>query len=294
MQLTVATITFATLLWWSSTGLIFFLNARPAHTFRWSMLVGTLILVAALYGLWASAGSESVPAAFIAFSCGLLIWGWHTMSYYMGVITGPRREPCPPQCRGLTRFRHALRTSVYHEFAIIATVAVMLWLTWGQSNRVGLWTFLLLWGMHVSAKLNVFLGVRNLNVEFIPARLSYLSTYFRQKPMNLLFPFSVTAGTIITVLLAQQAAQAEPGTATAVGYTLLATLMALAVIEHWFMILPIQADALWRWSLKAACREPMDRPQQTKPGAPSEARRTMESGGKSTPTMKAVISSAKS
>jgi hypothetical protein len=35
--------------------------------------------------------------------------------------------------------------------------------------------------------------------------------------------------------------------------------MALAVIEHWFMILPIPAEALWRWSLKKSegeSREP--------------------------------------
>ncbi len=254
MQFTLATIAFATFLWWFSTGLIFFLNARPAHTFRWSMLAGSVMLAAALYGIWYSAGLESVAGAFVAFTCGLVIWGWHTMSYYMGIITGPRRQPCPPGCRGTQRFRHALATSLYHELAIVATVALLLGLTWGQPNTLGLWTFVLLWLMHVSAKLNVFLGVRNLNIEFIPQRLGYLTTYFRNKPMNLLFPVSVTGGTIVTILLAQQAGVAEPGTLQSTGYILLASLMALAVIEHWFMILPIPADALWRWSLKAASR----------------------------------------
>jgi hypothetical protein len=37
-----------------------------------------------------------------------------------------------------------------------------------------------------------------------------------------------------------------------VGYVLIASLAALAVIEHWFMILPIPAETLWRWSLKAS------------------------------------------
>ena len=281
---------YATFLWWFSTGVIFFLNARPAHTFRWSLLAGSAVLIGALYGLWASAGSETVGGALTAFSCGLLIWGWHTMSYYMGVITGPRREPCPPGSRGLQRFRHALATSLYHELAIIATAGLILWMTWGQSNLFGLWTFLLLWGMHVSAKLNVFLGVRNLNIEFIPERLDYLSTYFRNKPMNLLFPFSVTGGTIITLLLVQQTLQADPGSATAVGFVLLASLMALAVIEHWFMILPIQADALWRWSLKASSRiQDQTESAHNKGGL---AQHGMQSIGDNEKLMKAVTSSA--
>lgn len=250
MQLTITAIGYATFLWWFSTGVIFFLNARPARTFRWSMLGGSILLMAALYGLQASARSETTGAAFIAFTCGLAIWGWHTMSYYMGMITGPRREACPADCRGLERFCLAVGTSLYHELAIIATIGLLVWLTWGQPNVFGLWTFILLWTMHVSAKLNVFLGVRNLNVEFIPKRLDYLTSFFRQKPMNLLFPFSVTSATIVTGFLVQEASAAGPGSFAAAGYVLLATLLALAVIEHWFMILPIPAEALWHWSLK--------------------------------------------
>ncbi|NBD96481.1 MAG: DUF3623 family protein [Gammaproteobacteria bacterium] len=250
MLLTLGTIAFSTFLWWFSTGIIFYLNARPAHTFRWSMFGGTIVLLGALYGLWASASSVTIGGAVIAFTCGLVIWGWHTMSYYMGIITGPQREPCPPESSARQRFFQAVGTMIYHELAIVATVALMAGLIWGQPNQFGLWTFVALWGMHVSAKLNVFLGVRNLNVEFIPARLSYLTSFFSQKPMNLLFPFSVTAGTILTMALIQQAGAADADAFNKVGYVLLATLVGLAVIEHWFMILPIPAEELWRWSLK--------------------------------------------
>jgi len=250
LLVTLGTIAFSTFLWWFSTGVIFYLNARPAHTFRWSMLGGTIVLAGALYGYWASASMTTVSGAFIAFSCGLVIWGWHTMSYYMGMITGPRRHPAPPDSRGIRRFVQAAATSIYHELAILSTVFVMAWISWNQPNQFGLWTFIALWVMHVSAKLNVFLGVRNLNTEFIPERLSYLTSFFSQKPMNLLFPFSVTAGTIFTMALIQQAGAADGDAFTKTGYVLLATLVALAVIEHWFMILPIPAEELWRWSLK--------------------------------------------
>jgi len=249
LQHSIGAIVFATFLWWFSTGVIFYLNARPPHTFRWSMLGGSLLLAGALYGLWASASSDTVVGAYVAFTCGLVIWGWHTMSYYMGVITGPRRERCAPGCRGWRHFIHAVETSIYHELAIVATAGLMAWLTWKQPNQFGLWTFLVLWGMHVSAKLNVFLGVRNLNEEFIPKHLKYLTGFFRQRPMNLLFPFSVTLATIVTTWMIQTAIEPGGTIFTTAGFTLLATLMALAVIEHWFMILPIPAEALWRWSL---------------------------------------------
>ena len=42
------------------------------------------------------------------------------------------------------------------------------------------------------------------------------------------------------------------------GYSLLASLVALGLLEHWFMVLPVPADALWRWGLasrSAAQRE---------------------------------------
>jgi len=252
LQTIVLAIVYSTFLWWFSTGVIFYLNARPTHTFRWSLLGATIIVIGALYGLWITARADSLGAVLIAFTCGLLIWGWHTMTYYMGWITGPRRHRCPEGCRGWKHFRHAVETSLYHELAIIATAVLMAVLTWREPNQFGLWTFLILWGMHVSAKLNVFFGVRNLNEEFIPEHLSYLKGFFRRRSMNLLFPFSVTIGTFIAVLLAQNALDPEGSVFTSAGYTLLATLMALAVIEHWFLILPIPAEALWRWSLDPA------------------------------------------
>lgn len=249
MNATVTAALYAIFLWWFSTGAIFYFNARPQRTFRWSLLGATLVLALALLGLWASAGQQTASGAMIAFSCGLLIWGWHTMTYFMGIITGPRRRGCANGCKGWTHFLHAAQTGLYHEAAIILTFVLMIGLTWKQPNQFGLWTFVLLWVMHLSAKLNVFLGVRNLNKEFIPPHLKYLTCFFRRRAMNLLFPLSVTGGTTATVLLATAAFDPAADVHHTIGMTLLATLMALAVIEHWFMMLPIPAERLWRWSL---------------------------------------------
>jgi putative photosynthetic complex assembly protein 2 len=242
-------ILFSLFVWWFSTGIIVYLDGLPPRTFRWSMIGGTLVLLVAYYGLAISAADASVHGAYLAFTCGLLAWGWHEMSLYMGVVTGPRREGCPPGATTGQRFHFALMATLHHELAILVSAAIILAVTWGGANQVGTWTFMILWGMRQSAKLNVFLGVRNLNEQFLPKHLRYLGSYLVQKPMNLLFPLSVTVSSVISGLLVSAAAYADGF--TAVGLTFLATMMILANLEHWFLVLPIPVEKLWNWSLKS-------------------------------------------
>jgi putative photosynthetic complex assembly protein 2 len=68
--------------------------------------------------------------------------------------------------------------------------------------------------------------------------------------MNFLFPLSVSASTVVTVLLVQKFAAAD-GAFQTTSYALLTSLLALAVIEHWFMVLPLPSERLWNWALKA-------------------------------------------
>lgn len=236
-------------LWWASTGAIIYLDGLPATTFRWSMLGGSLLALAAIWGLAASSIQATPAGAYIAFTCGLVAWGWQTMSFYMGYITGPRKTPCPPGLTGLPRFLAAASTNVSHEAAIVAGALLIATLTADAPNQFGLWTYLVLWWMHLSGKLNVYFGVPNLSEEFIPEHLGYLRSYMRKRPMNLLFPISVTVSTVITAWLVMVAASHPAGSFDAIGYTLLATMMALAVLEHWLLVLPLPAMALWNWSL---------------------------------------------
>jgi putative photosynthetic complex assembly protein 2 len=167
----------------------------------------------------------------------------------MGFVSGPRTRACPPGAEGFARFRAAAATSLWHEAAIVAGGLAILALTWGQPNLFALWTYLVLWGMNLSARLNLFLGVRNLNAEFLPEHLAYLGSYLRVRAMNPLFPVSVTAAGIATAALVL-AALAEGITAHEVaGLSILATLMALATLEHGFLMLPLPSAALWQWSL---------------------------------------------
>jgi putative photosynthetic complex assembly protein 2 len=242
---------YALFVWWFSTGLILWLDGLPRRTFRWSLLGATILALAALHGLATSSADASIGGAYLAFTCGLLIWGWHEISFLMGFVTGPRRTPCPKGRSGWRHFVHATETILHHELAILATALLVVALTWGGANQVGTWTFLLLWGMRLSAKLNVFLGVPNLTEEFLPEHLRYLSSYLVKKPMNLLFPASVTVATVIAALLVQRALAADASAFEVAGFTFLGALMALAILEHWFLVLPLPDAALWSWALRS-------------------------------------------
>jgi len=242
---------YALFIWWFSTGAILWLDGLPARTYRWSMLGATMVLVGALCGLAASSADDSVLGAYCAFSCGLLIWGWQEMAFLMGYATGPVKAPCPPDARGWRRFVLALQAILHHQIAILAGAVAVVVATWGQPNQIGTWTYLLIWGMRQSAYINVFLGARNLNEQFLPDHLRYLGSFFLARPMNLLFPFAVTAATLLTALLFHRALAAGASDFEAAGFTFLGTLAALATLEHWFLVLPIPAEALWKWGMRS-------------------------------------------
>jgi putative photosynthetic complex assembly protein 2 len=241
---------YALFVWWFSTALIIWLDNLPRHTFRWSMLGGTLVFMVALHRVAATAGDSSVTGAYAAFTYGVLLWGWQEMSFFMGFVTGPRTTPCPPDCVGWRRFRLATATCIYHELASLASAVAVVALTWGAANQVATWTFMVLWVMRLSSKLNVYLGVLNLNEDFVPAHLRYLCGYMRQKPINALFPFSVTGATLVLGWLALRAAAPGVDRFHAAGLTFCATMLALGIIEHWFLVLPLPFAELWSWVLR--------------------------------------------
>ena len=75
----------------------------------------------------------------------------------------------------------ATRAVIYHELALLGGGALLLAFTWGAVNHVGGYTYLVLWIMRLSAKLNLFFGVRNTYSHFLPPHMAYLGTYFRQR-----------------------------------------------------------------------------------------------------------------
>jgi len=241
----------AILVWWLSTGVILYLDGLGRRSFRWSMAGATALSLAALWGLGASAGSDTPAGAYVAFLCALMIWGWNEMAFLMGYLAGPRREPCPPGAAGWLRFRLAASTLMNHELAIVASGALIAAVTWGEPNQFGLWTFAVLWIMRLSTKINIFLGAPNIPDEFLPQHLRYLGSYFRRRPMNGFFPFAITAATLLTALMVHMALLSDSSALERTGYALLTTLMALAVLEHWLLYVPLSATRLWAWGLRS-------------------------------------------
>lgn len=236
---------FALLVWWAGTGLVLFLDQLPARTYRWSMAGASALALSAMAGLAVTGDDASVSSAYIAFACGVAVWGWHEMAFLMGYLAGPRRSAATAVRGGWRHVLQAIEAILFHELAILATLAAILALTWGGANQVGAGTFAILWVMRLSAKLNVYLGVPNLTEEFLPAHLKYLKSFFARKPMNLLFPVSVSLSTVATLWLAQMALAPGADAFAVAGYGLLASLMGLAVLEHWFLVLPLPVTALW-------------------------------------------------
>lgn len=236
---------FALFLWWASTVAIIWVDHRPRPTFPASMALGTLLAAVAAYGLFTTRGETGLAGVYIGFACGLTLWGWQLLSFYLGIVTGPRPAPCPTGAKGLKRARYAILSNLWHELASLAGGLLVIALVWDSPNQIGAWTYLILWWMHLSAKLNVFLGVRNLGLELIPEHLAFLKGYFTKKPMNGLFPVSVTVSTAITVLLVMAAIDAET-VAAAAGLSMLSALMLLAILEHWLLVVPFDLTALWQ------------------------------------------------
>ena len=262
---------FAVFIWWFSTGLILLLDNLPRGTFRWSLVISSVVAVLALAGLEHTAGLTSVAGTYGAFTCALLVWGWHELSFLTGWVTGPRRQALQAGAVGWPRFMQAVQAILWHELAILAVGVLIVAVTWGEPNQTGTATFLVLWAMRTSAKLNLYFGVRNLSEEFLPPHLSYLQSYFRRRAMNGFFPFAVAAACAVLAWLVVQALGDDTPPIQALGLTLVGTMLALAILEHALLVLPVNATALWRWAMHHRPGPPPAPPVPPRPPAEEEA-----------------------
>ena len=242
---------YALFIWWFGTGAVLLLDRLSRMTRQMTMLRATLAALAAIAGINATQDTRTLTAAVCAFSCAIVLWGWHELSFLSGLLTGPRRTPCPAGATGWRRFFYAAQALIHHEIALaVSGVALALWL-WDAANPVALMTFAVLWTMRLSTKLNLFLGAPNVAEEFLPDDLGYLTSYFSPRPMNGLFPVSVTAGTLVAAWCFLQAATPLGDSFAVAVYALAGMLIALGTLEHWFLVLPYREAALWRWYMQA-------------------------------------------
>ncbi|MFW5655570.1 MAG: putative photosynthetic complex assembly protein PuhE [Roseicyclus sp.] len=256
----------ALFLWWFSTGAILVavrrVDREGAQARLWAVLWNLPVLILGGLGFVDTLGNDSLAGVYVAFLSALALWGWIELAFLTGIITGPVRQKLPHDAREWERFIRAWGTVAYHEMLLAFTLIAMLLASHGAENQFGMWTFALLFAARVSAKLNLYLGVRKINVEFIPEHLDHLPSHFRTARMNWLFPISITGLSVAAAYWLGHVGAAATE-AQAVGYALLGALTVLALVEHWFMVLPLPDERLWRWMLP-------DRPAPTQAITTSE------------------------
>ena len=238
--------------WWFATGAILVAVRRAdregAKARLWAVLWNLPFLLLGGFGFLDTLGNNSVAGAYVGFLSALALWGWIELAFLTGVITGPVRQPLKAGVREWERFIRAWGTIAYHEMLLALTLLAMIAASYGADNKFGMWTFAVLFAARVSAKLNLYLGVRKINVEFIPEHLNHLPSHFRIARMNWLFPISITGLSFALACFLERIWAVETQ-ADIVGFALLSALTALALLEHWFMVLPLPDEKLWRWML---------------------------------------------
>jgi putative photosynthetic complex assembly protein 2 len=244
----------ALFLWWFSTGILLWRvryadNTGNASHF-WSVIYALPMLAVGIVGLHLSLTNLSVNGVYFAFLSALAIWGWIELAFLSGIITGPNLHSCPPDTGFADRLLRATGTIAYHEALLVITLILIAVASANMPNQFAMWTFAVLFFARISAKLNLFLGVPRINVEFLPRPLAHLPSHFRHAKMNGFFPIAVTALTFAAGCWMERAmsATSEP---RQIGFVLLAALTLLALLEHWFMVLPLPDQKLWRWMMPA-------------------------------------------
>jgi putative photosynthetic complex assembly protein 2 len=201
-----------------------------------------------------------VSGAVLACACSIGVWGWNELLFLTGIVTGPNRSAPAAALQGGARFRAAAASVLHHELALAASLIAVAAVTLPGGNLVGLWTFLILWIMRLSAKLNIFLGVPNPGLQFLPDHLAYLGGHFRSGPVGAFFAVSTTAATAALATIVAATALSDGGDFEATAATLLSTLLALAIVEHWFLALPLPTERLWGIGRRVRPSPPPDLP----------------------------------
>ena len=281
---------YAVFVWWFCTGVIFYLDGLPKRTYWFSIAAATFIAACAIIGVIASSRVNSQASAYVAFTCAVLIWGWQEMLFLMGVLAGPSKAPLPDGVSEATRFKLATRSVIHHELVLLGVGILLLLVTWRSPNQVGGATYMLLWLMRLSAKLNLFVGVRNTYAHLLPAHMAYLGSYFRQRAtVSKFFVGCTTFAALLAIALWLLVAYDSSLGISKTGAALLASLMTLAVIEHLFLVLPIPMERLWRAALSSRRTSGSDKQKQNQ--TQNQTRRSAHASEATTNVIAADLSS---
>jgi len=163
--------------WWTATGVLYALQRNP-WTRGLAALGALACVVASARMLVASRDDTSAPGGLRAFFAGALAWTAIITLFFEGWVVGPPVEALGSATRGWDGAWSAIRATWHWEALALVVLGAVAWGVRGARNRVALWTLLLFWGAHQTAKLNLFVGVVNSGAEIFPPYLAHLPRYF--------------------------------------------------------------------------------------------------------------------
>lgn len=237
------------MIWFIATGLIAWADNRAQATFLKSLIIGCAAGITGLIAILFAAQSVSIVAVYVSFVGALMVWAWHEIGFLTGAAAGPRRQSAEPGVRGIERFTQASATVIHHEVALALTALMLISLSWNAPNQIGATVFVLLFGLRLSSKLNLFVGVPNSSTEMLPPHLDYLKSYFGRNRLTPMLLLSIAAILAVAGWFASLAIAAPAGSAEMVGASLLTALCLLGALEHLFLALPFRDGMLWGWAL---------------------------------------------
>ncbi|MBC8086594.1 MAG: DUF3623 family protein [Phycisphaerae bacterium] len=218
--------------WWAATGVTLAMQRSPLASTA-SLAISSVLAIAGVLLIVRTRNELTVQGARLAFLGSSLIWWWCSTLFYSGVginistnvVEGPRTWELAMQAIAAT-----LRADLVGVFALVAVALIVR----RQSNRLALWTLLAFWITLQTAKLNVFMGVRNSGADWLPVHLERLIQFFGPPVNSWLLPTTVIALSVWFVVVARKAQSARSSYAKH-ACAMIAFLVALAVLEHVFL-----------------------------------------------------------
>lgn len=232
--------------WWTATGILYALQ-RNAWTRGLAAAGALTCLVASARLLLASRDDTSAPGGVRAFFAGALAWTAIITLFFEGWVVGPDVSALGDATRGLTGAWAAIRATWHWEALALATIAGVAVGVRGARNRLALWTLLLFWGAHQSAKLNLFVGVVNSGAEIFPPYLEHLVRYFGPARNTALLWVTIACYALFATWMLVPRRGQDNG--ARMRRLVIGALASLAAIEHAFLAtrLPIM---LWELFLR--------------------------------------------
>ena len=68
--------------------------------------------------------------------------------------------------------------------------------------------------------------------------------------MNALLPVCVALSSAVLVVISLRAMNIETTAADRVGLVLVGSMLAMAILEHFLLVLPLSSTAMWRWAMR--------------------------------------------